>query len=196
MKKRNLILSLLIVLASTTFAQLVYGPKIGGNTSKFTNAMMRPGFHAGGFVNAELFDRFGVQADFIWNIKGSATDVGNDSVSIIRTSYYRFIEVPICAYFPISKHIRGFVGPQLNFYRKGEATTEYKKSSVTEKLNGTGKMSWVAGFDFVFDSPITVGMRFGSNKFSTGTTSSEEGAEENVSRLNSFMLSFGYKLDW
>lgn len=191
----KLLALLLVMLVTRSQAQLVYGPKIGGNTSKFTNADMRLGFHAGGFVNAELYDRFGVQADFIWTVKGSATDVGNDSVSIIRTSYYRFIEVPICAYFPISKHIRGFVGPQLNFYRRGQAVTEYKRSSVTEKLSGTGKMSWVAGFDFVFDSPITVGMRFGTTKFSTGATNSED-PDANISRLNSFMLSVGYKLDW
>lgn len=196
MKKFSYI-TLFTLLSFISFGQFVYGPKVGANASKFTNAMLRPGFQAGGFVNAEIFDRMGVQADFMWALKGSATDIGNDSVSIISTSYYRFIEVPVTAYFPISKHIRGFIGPQFNFYRKGQVTTEYKRSSVTEKLAGTGKMSWVAGFDLVFDSPITIGMRFGSNKFSTGSTVNADGeSEDNVSRLTTFNFCIGYRMDW
>lgn len=206
MKTKLLYIMTVLLSAYGLQAQMIYGPKIGVNTSRLANDNIMPGFHVGGFVNAELRDRIGLQVDFLWALKGNknilestSTGTSTSKVEITTTTYYRFIEVPLTFYFPISQHIRGFVGPQLNLYRKGHQTVEYPGTSKESNVSGNGKASIIAGFDFVFDSKVTFGLRFVSNKFTTGASASPDGdgsTEPEATRLNSIMATIGYKMDW
>ena len=155
-----------ISIFSSAFSQFTYGPKLGVNTSKFDNDKIMPGFQVGGFLNGEFEDRIGIQADFLWTLKGNRhtediTSITSSTITTVTTTYYRFVEVPFCLYFPVSKHIRGFVGPQISIARK--AHQKYDNGSKVTESDITGittKTSFCAGFDFVFNSPIIVGVRF------------------------------------
>ncbi|MDI1354454.1 MAG: outer membrane beta-barrel protein [bacterium] len=191
MKKH--IFTFIAMLATTVaLAQFTYGPKIGFNASRFANDKFMPGIQAGAFLNSEIYDRMGIQIDFLYAIKGNKHEVGPDTLLTTTTTYYRFVEIPICAYFPVSKHIRGFFGPQLNIYRKGNQTVEYRGKSTETKVSGTGVRSWIVGFDFNFDSPLTLGLRFVSNKF----TSTNFAGDSQDNALNSVLVSIGYTMDW
>lgn len=199
-----------------SYAQLTYGPKLGGNMSRLTGDKLMPGFQAGGFVNAELEDRIGLQIDFLWTLKGNKHEVktaADTTLNILTAyttttkTYYRFIDVPICVYFPISKHIRAFAGPQISVFRKGkEKTTSTMPGSkeVEKNLTGLqGKVSLCAGIDLNLDSPIIIGVRFVTNKFTGGTpttpassSSGDTNAKESSQKLNCFMINVAYKLDW
>jgi len=193
MKRYFLTLAAVAVTAMAS-AQFKYGPKLGVNTSNFENDIMVFGFHGGGFLTTELADRLGVQAEFLYSFKGNKHVSGTGNSEVTTTSRYRFVEVPIMFYFPISDHLRGFIGPQLNFYRKGEQTVKGKSGpAVVSPVTGTGVMSWCTGFDIVLDSPITIGARFVSNRFNSGVGGS--GATEEF-RLRSLLVSVGYRLDW
>ena len=213
MKKIFLIAAAVIGLFSTGFAQFTYGPKMGVNMSKFSGDRLMPGFQAGAFLNGEFYDRIGVQADFLWTIKGSrhvavdsittittSTVTGlpipsTTTVNVISTKYYRFIDVPICVYFPISEHIRGFVGPQISVFRHGTQTVTAGSSPlVRSDITGLkGKTSLCIGFDFKFNSPIVVGVRFVGNKFTGGSGGT---ADAKGQTLNSFMVNVGYRMNW
>ena len=200
-----------------SYAQFTYGPKLGGNMSRLSGDKIMPGFQVGGFVNAELEDRIGLQVDFLWTLKGNrnlktveSTTVTSptSTLAVITASsttttktYYRFVDVPICAYFPISKHIRGFAGPQISVFRKAkEKVSSSLGGPVVEKnLAGiTGKVSFCAGFDLTLDSPIIIGVRFVTNSF----TQTEASVDPNVAggdekkKLNCVMLNVAYKMDW
>ncbi len=200
-----------ISLFFTNFAQLTYGPKLGGNISRLANDNLRPGFQLGAFVNGELYDRMGLQVDFLWTLKGNShtrtdttystvttgttTTINTSTVAVIATTYYRFVDVPICAYFPISNHIRGFAGPQLSVFRRASQTVSVgSKTPVVTDITGIkGQVSICLGFDFKFDSPIIFGVRFVTNKFTGGTGSS---TDTKAQTLNSFMINVAYKMDW
>jgi hypothetical protein len=58
-------------------------------------------------------------------------------------------------------------------------------------------MSLCFGFDFNFDSPVVVGFRFVTNKFTqSGTSPLGEGETAPDLRLNSVMFNVAYTMDW
>jgi hypothetical protein len=209
--KKTILVIIAITLFSTGFAQFTYGPKLGANVSKLPSDNMMPGFQAGGFLNGELYDRMGFQVDFLWTLKGTSnktTDsvyttttntvtgvstTNTSTVSVLTGTYYRFVDIPICAYFPISKHIRGFFGPQISVFRHAEQDVTVGSSSTITKtaLAGiTTKTSICLGFDLKSNSPIIVGIRFVTNKFTGGSTTS------GTQTLSSLMINVAYRLEW
>lgn len=211
--KKNIFIVMGLMIASLSFAQLTYGPKLGGNVSRLPNDKLMPGFQVGGFVNAELEDRIGLQVDFLWTLKGNrhvvktAEDTAMNITAYTTTTktYYRFVDVPLCVYFPISKHIRGFVGPQISVFRKAhEKTTSTAPGSILVEKDLTGikgKVSFCAGFDLNLDSPIIIGVRFVTNSFTGGSSETsaqpqDPDAKAEKTKLNCFMLNVGYRLDW
>ncbi len=212
--KKILLLIAVLGLFSTGVAQFTYGPKLGVNMAKFSGDRMLPGGQAGLFVNGELWDRIGVQVDFLWTLKGSKNVKENQVYTVTQntltgnfdstlstnttthTSYYRFVDIPICAYFPISEHIRGFFGPQLSIFRGGHEKYVYSGKTTENDITGvTGQMSWIGGFDLKSNSPIIFGVRFVSNKFGIGTKQSGAG-DDNTKSLNAFMINLGYRMSW
>ncbi len=196
---------------TVSYAQFTYGPKLGGNMSRLSGDKIMPGFQAGGFVNAELEDRIGLQVDFLWTLKGNKRVVSDSNYATIPTStysittktYYRFVDVPICVYFPISKHIRGFAGPQISVFRKAKqtSTSSLGGTAVEKNLSGLqGKVSLCAGIDLNLDSPIIIGVRFVTNKFTGGTEtsqpSSDPDAKQESQKLNCVMINVAYRMDW
>lgn len=208
--KKNIFTILGLFMISASFAQFTYGPKLGANMSRLSGDKMMPGFQAGGFVNAELEDRIGIQIDFLWTLKGTKhviTDSAYVGASINKTvydvttkTYYRFVDVPICVYFPISKHIRGFAGPQISAFRKAHRTSvsSLGGNPFEKDITGiAGKVSLCAGFDLSLDSPIIIGVRFVTNSFTGGALSVDPNASgDEKQKLNCVMLNVAYRLDW
>ncbi len=215
MSKKIFLVILGVSLFSAGFAQFTYGPKLGINMSKLPNDKLMPGFQVGGFLNGELYDRMGIQIDFLWTLKGTRhtnTDsihtittntvtgistINTSTVNVVATTYYRFVDVPICVYFPISKHIRGFAGPQISAFR--HAHEKYAVGSATpveSDITGiTGKISFCFGFDFISKSPFIFGVRFVSNRFTGGNPLGGSSADK-AQNLNSFMVNVAYRMDW
>ena len=181
-----------ICLFTTGFSQLTYGPKVG------FNFVSLPGFQGGGFLNAELFDRVGFQVDFLYTMKGDRKTgtvqfydqfgMPTTTAQSVTSTYYKFFDLPLCFYFAMTKHVRGFVGPQLS--ASMGAHQKYKLNGNTKDSDVSGiiaKRSFCAGIDINLDSPVTIGLRFVSNKFT------KSGDEQS---LSSIMLNLGYKIDW
>jgi len=213
MSKKIFLVILGVCLFSAGFAQFTYGPKLGVNMSKLPNDNLRPGFQAGGFLNGEFYDRIGIQVDFLWTLKGNshthtdslrtvttntttgAITVNTSTVAVISTTYYRFVDVPICVYFPISEHIRGFVGPQVSVFKHAsQSVTVGSASAVKNDISGIkGQTSICLGFDLKSNSPIIFGVRFVTNKFTGGGGSTDP---KNPQTLSSFMINVAYRLNW
>lgn len=207
--KKVILVIITITLFSTGFAQFTYGPKLGVNMSKLSNDKMMPGFQAGGFINGEFYDRVGIQADFLWTLKGSrstvtdsihtistntvtgVTTVSTKTVSVVDTKYYRFVDIPICVYFPISKHIRGFLGPQISVFRHASQNVEVgSATAVKSDISGIKTQTSIClGFDLKSNSPIIVGLRFVTNKFTGGNSAGTQ-------TLNSLMINVAYRMEW
>jgi hypothetical protein len=212
MSKKIFLVIVAIGLFSTSFAQFTYGPKLGVNMSKLPNDNLRPGFQAGGFLNGEFWDRMGLQVDFLWTLKGNShthTDslrtvttntitglptINTSTVAVITTTYYRFVDVPICAYFPISEHIRGFIGPQISVFKHASQTvTAGSAAAVKSDISGIkGQTSICLGFDLKSNSPIILGVRFVTNKFTGGGSTDPK----NPQTLSSFMINVAYRMNW
>lgn len=194
--KKHIYTLIAILACSFAFAQFTYGPKLGVNMSRFSTPKDKfaPGFQAGGFLNAELYDRIGLQADFLWALHGNKHESGPDTAITTFKTNYRYCEIPLCLYFPISKHLRGFAGYQFNVFRKAHGTKTDPKNKETEyDVSGDNSQTWIFGFDFTFDSPLTVGFRWVTNKSMLGPYDDGEGRSYN---LNSITLNFGYTMSW
>ena len=168
------ILFIAIVLLNTIFlqAQFKYGPRVslasttlGGGSSSF-------GFQAGVFINAELRDRAGLQAEVLFSVKNgvqkSTVTNASGGKNELKTKYsFTYLDIPIYLYFPLSKHINFLIGPQISSISKAtEATTGTGVSAEDSKKKDVQgvetKAGFAAGLDFDLSSPIRFGLRYTS----------------------------------
>jgi len=118
--KKIIIASILSLAINTAFAQFDWGVKIGGGSANLGGGS-NTGFDLsfGAFAKVELKDRFGIQFDALYSIKGASQDVDVlDSLTFetkksSRTYKFTYVEIPIQVYFPFSEHLHLLVG--LNF---------------------------------------------------------------------------------
>ena len=114
--KRLIIASILTIAMNTAFAQFDWGVKVGGGTANIgggTNTGYDASF--GAFARVELLDRFGIQFDALYSIKGASREL-SDSASGKKsfvTYDFRYVEIPLQVYVPFTKHLHLLVGLNL-----------------------------------------------------------------------------------
>jgi opacity protein-like surface antigen len=121
MKKVILALVVVMMLSLTSQAQVKLGAKAGVNMSMLTEDdwTMKPGFHAGAYVQINLAPMFSIQPEFLYSMQGGKY---HDSVELLFTTAIsdckitsHNLVIPIMLQFTPIKQLTIEAGPQLGF---------------------------------------------------------------------------------
>ncbi|MDX1955390.1 MAG: porin family protein [Chitinophagaceae bacterium] len=114
--KKFLILVFVLALHQAGQSQISYGAKAGLNlasiafSSEDYTTSMKPGFHAGGFVQYSLKDKLGIQAEVVYSAEGNKWIwKPNATKATINTSHIR---IPLMVQYKIGNGILVEAGPQ------------------------------------------------------------------------------------
>ncbi|MCD4735624.1 MAG: PorT family protein [Bacteroidales bacterium] len=180
MKKAIFVFSIMFV-GLTTMAQFTYGPKVGLNLANMSgddvedNSML-VGFFVGGLANYGISDLFSVQAELLYDTKGTmyeTTNANNETEKIANSLGYLSIPILAKATFG-SGDIKffGVLGPQIGFLMSakfdgesemtfGNTTIKYKdnfKSTDFGLTFGAGALIPVGGMKMTVDARYTLGL--------------------------------------
>ena len=146
--KKLIITLAAMVLATSAFAQLNFGVKVGGNLSSISGMVsedssldlgdiatvepsqsMKPGFNAGLYAEYMVMPTLGVQIELNYSMQGVNTKVESSSsllggsTTTTQTWAANYINIPILAKLHLGP-IRAYAGPQLGFATGMNTTTK------------------------------------------------------------------------
>jgi hypothetical protein len=197
MKKTILFLYLFCLITAFTKAQEIhYGAKAGVNLSNFggsdatdnaggvRDATWKTSYHLGGFINAKLSDKLGIQTEIQYSRMGAI-----DKKYVPETRFkLTYISFPLLAkFYPIDGfHLDG--GMQLGLLLIAEKQQDKITEDITDKMNNLD-YGFVFGFGYELPgTSISLDTRYylGASNPVTSQFSSEKFINQN------FQISLGY----
>ncbi len=164
--KKIIIILFLFISTATAYSQFTYGPRFGFGATTIENVNAGFGFHAGVFINAEIFDRFGVQPEIIYNFQTGSDEQDAGGTTIDINYQHQTIDVPILVFFPLSDHLRVLIGPMLS-------SISSSKREVDGDEDDTYNPEASNGFAVGLETDTFSRLRFGARYRQAGTSSIE-----------------------
>ncbi|MFO7864029.1 MAG: outer membrane beta-barrel protein [Salinivirgaceae bacterium] len=156
--KRIIIIIMFFLSATSMFGQFTYGPRVGVGAASIQEADMGVSFHIGAFLNAEFYDRFGLQPEVLYTMKTGSSEEDNETGGKDEVKYnHSSIDIPILVFFPLSQHLRVMVGPMLSDI---SSATREVKGEKDNSYTIEGKAGFAVGIETDGYSPLRVGMRY------------------------------------
>lgn len=152
--KKLLLLAVFTVVgfASTQAQEVKFGVKAGVNFATIVGddveeADMKTGLHIGGFAEIMLSERFSLQPELLYSMKGAKSEY-SETVTVMGQTYtaeeketlkLNYISLPIMAKFYISDAFTVHAGPQIGLLvsAEGEYEQTYTENGVTETMSAT-----------------------------------------------------------
>lgn len=174
--KKIIIILFLFISTVSAYSQFTYGPRLGFGATTIENANAGFGMHAGVFINAEIFDRIGLQPEILFNFQTGSEEMDDGLGGTLDVDYqHQTIDVPILIFFPLSDHLRVLVGPMIS-------SISSAKREVDGDEDDTYDPSVESGFAVGLETDTFSRLRFGA-RYRKATTSSIE-------------ITASYTLDW
>jgi Outer membrane protein beta-barrel domain len=182
----------LILLSTTAFSQIQFGPKAGINFSN-ANGWDDPnvktstlvGFHVGGFVAFKI-GKLAIQPELLYSTQGFRYD----SIGVKNDYKLNYFNIPVMLKYRTKGGFYVETGPQLGF-KVGE---DYGSSGDDYIKNGD--FSWCAGLGFHSAGGFGVGARYnvGLSKLSSGSAAFDDpNFKSGVFQVSLFYSFFGNK---
>jgi hypothetical protein len=196
MKKLLLSVAAVMAFATASAQEVKFGVKAGLNMSSiqggYYSGAIKPGFHIGGLAEIKLNDKFAIQPELLYSLKGSDYNAGlglfgiNLGLDKINLSY---VDLPIIVkYFPI-EHLSVEAGPNVSFLTSAKSVGS---SSVDVKDNyNTVDYGMNIGAGYELKQGILFQLRYnlGLSDISKTATGATKYSEKNTG----FQVSVGYK---
>ncbi|HEX8328516.1 MAG TPA: porin family protein [Hymenobacter sp.] len=201
-------LAVLVACASTARAQEAapssddnhFGIKAGASLSNFVGKDVQNsdnlfGFHAGFVANVALGERFSIQPELLYSIKGAKTEVSAGTTTFQRTQSLHYVELPILVKAKFSQF---FVeaGPQAGVLVRAKSKTEggSMEGSISNKDEyGDVDFGYVAGLGYQLESGPMVGLRYNGGLSNVDASEVVSGRSiQTKARNNVFQLYVGY----
>jgi len=182
---KKLLLSSIIILGisnSINAQDINYGLKTGLNISNFIGGDADRNnifsFHAGGFAEFELSEKFSLQPELLYSRQGSEAE----NVINIKVDY---LAIPVMAKYYLSENFSLEVGPQASFLINDKA--EFNDSSIPDAETDAPSFDFGInlGFGYNFNSNL-----FAQARYNYGITTITENPDI---RNSVFQISLGYK---
>lgn len=171
MKKTILTVAALTFLgASSLFAQVSVGPKIGLNISNIHDKAVsdtydeedfksRVGFHVGGMLNAQLSDYFAIRPELLYTTAGGKLEYPGVDVKM----NYGYLSLPVnfVGSLPISDDfkVQGILGAYLSYGLGGKLKVEGSGATVENDIKMAKKPDEIN--DNFYLNPLDFGLNFG-----------------------------------
>ncbi len=150
--KKNLLLIIMTVLSTVSFAQSVsLGPKVGLNVSNYTGGDIESdalvGFHLGGILNLGIGRVFSIQPEVLFSTQGAKIQ-SNSQMRDFKTTY---VALPVMAKFKSGGGFYFEIGPQVSF-RTGEDIPDQTIDHFSKNLD------LAAGIGLGYQAPFGLGL--------------------------------------
>lgn len=126
---KMIFLSVLLLIASFSYAQIRLGFKAGLNVATIKdeglNSKARVGLNAGGIVQIKLPGKFLLRPELLYSLKGNSIPAGQYHSKVIRSFHY--IAIPVLIGFRPTENFALLAGPEFGFLAK--ATSRYDGSN-------------------------------------------------------------------
>lgn len=137
-------------------------------------------FHAGGFVNVPISDKFSIQPELLYSAQGE------NGKSIDVTLQNDYINLPVMAKFYVSNNFTIEAGPQIGLLLS--AKIKYAGQSVdTKQFYNTTDFSLCFGLGYDVSEDL-----FLSARYNTGLSNLDKSGKESI-KNSVFQVSLGYK---
>lgn len=137
-------------------------------------------FHAGGFVNIPVSDKFSVQPELIYSLQGEKAK------SIDASLHNDYLNIPVMAKFYAADKFSIEAGPQLGFLLS--AKIKYAGQSVdTKQFYNTTDFSLCFGLGYDITDDLLV-----SARYNAGLSNLDKSGNQSI-KNSVFQLSLGYK---
>lgn len=204
MKKLFLSLAALVACASSVHAQKEdnhFGVKVGGSLTNFVGKDVTSsssyvfGFHGGLVANIDLTERFSVQPELLYSMKGAKDEATVGSTTIKGTQRLNYVELPILVK---AKFNSVFVeaGPQVGALVSAKSKVEGgsldAEVSNKDQFN-TVDFGYAVGAGYQLESGLMVGLRY-NGAFSNVAQVVIAGSQSTQAkaRNNAFQVYVGY----
>jgi hypothetical protein len=138
-------------------------------------------FHAGGFVNIPVSDKFSVQPELLYSLQGEK------GKSIDATLHNDYLNIPVMAKFYAADKFSIEAGPQLGFLLS--AKIKYAGQSVdTKQYYNTTDFSLCFGLGYDVSEDL-----FLSARYNAGLSNLDKSGNQTI-KNSVFQISLGYKL--
>jgi hypothetical protein len=158
MKKTIMIVALMLfTLSATSFSQVKFGLKAGVNVANLTMDMggvslspdSKVGAVAGAFVNVRLTDKFGIQPELLYSMKGSKFSDSDFGEAITKLNY---LSVPVMAKY----YFGGFnlqAGPMFDFLLSAKDEYDGEEEDTKDEVKG---MDLGLGLGLGYELPLGI----------------------------------------
>lgn len=186
------VLSLFFVKAQ----EVKFGVKAGLNLANLTNledSSMKTGFHAGGFVEIKLNDKFAVQPELLYSTQGAKVKY-TETYSGQSTTYKEkvktgYLNIPIMAKYFVSDKFSLEAGPQIGFLMSAKDEIGNETENIKKQLKSTDfGLNIGLGYDFTESISANVRYNLGLSEVQKEKLEGDESIKNSV-----FQLSLGYK---
>jgi len=178
---KKLLLSSIIILGLSNSIN-AQGLKTGLNISNFIGGDADRNnifsFHAGGFAEFDLSDKFSLQPELLYSRQGSEAE----NAITIKVDY---LAIPIMAKYFLSENFSLEVGPQVSFLINDKA--EFNDSSIPDAETNASSFDFGINFGFGYNFNSNL---FAQARYNYGITTITENPDINNSV---FQISLGYK---
>ncbi len=168
MKTLFTVLVSVLILCSTSYAQLQIGPKAGLNIANVTgddagNPDSKIGFPGGLFLKYQFSQWFAIQPEVYYTMKGAEEKVSIFGTTVDVTASYDYIEIPFLLKLVIpiqgsNVHPAIFAGPSVGFNTTAKVKAEAMGESAEEDIEN------VTSSEFALHFGGGVGFPVGNNE--------------------------------
>jgi len=184
--KKMMLIALMLVATTTSFAQIYIKPMVGGTLANVTKSDMdyKFGLVAGGEVEFPVASQFSITGGLLYSMQGAKKDDYKMNLD--------YLNIPVLANIYVAPGFALKAGVQLGIKANAEAKYGDTKLDISDSFKST-----------VFDIPVGLSYEFNDfvidARYNIGITNVSEpikafGFKEEVEGKNSvFMLTLGYK---
>lgn len=206
MKKFSLLLFVLFVFTSLSFAQMQLGVKAGLNLANLSgddveNTDTRTGFAGGVFFMYQFNEMFAVQPEVYYSMKGAKQSDSFEGVSYDAEFKFDYVEIPLLLKFLIpmkGSNIKPaiFAGPSLAFNSSAKLKVEAGGTTTEEDVENIKSTDLGLVFGAGIGFPVGKGELGVDVRYILGLSSIDDSAEEADVKngVINFNLYYGFSL--
>jgi hypothetical protein len=160
---KQFLLSLALLTALTSSAQVTYGPKLGLNFSKvkFSSDVHESGFKAGvffgGYLNYAVNSNFSVQPELYYSMEGGKDkNTFSSNSGVIKSG---FLQLPVLVKYTAASGFFGEAGPQIGFLLSNKEKWNGENVDIKEYYKSI-EFRFPIGIGYKFSDAVSADLRY------------------------------------
>ncbi|TLX73028.1 PorT family protein [Labilibacter sediminis] len=168
MKKLLVLVALVAMVSTASFAQVQFGAKAGLNIAKgsgdlYEGTDSRMGLVIGAFAKFNVSEKLDFQPELLYSQQGSKETVDFEGLEIDGTAKLDYLNIPLMFKYNVANGLNIQAGPQVGFLMSAKYKMEFEGESETEDMKEFLKgidfgLNFGLGYDF--ESGLAIDARY------------------------------------